>query len=102
MKLSIKGLRFLVCLVIALFGVLYGSQAGFYYLGFSDEYTLNINALVVVFIQSIFFTWYRSFGDVEAMILKYVKVPTPYFYKIMNKFWIPVVCGFLAVHALFE
>ena len=63
---------------------------------------MNINSLVIIFVQSVFFTWYRSWSEVEALIIKHVKSPTPGLLKIFNKFWAPVICGFLAVHALFE
>jgi SNF family Na+-dependent transporter len=76
--MGMKTVRFLICAVITVGGLLFSTQAGFYYLGFVDYYAVNLNLLVSVMIETLFFTWYLSWSQkVEVQIVEHVKIPTP-------------------------
>lgn len=56
-ELSMRQVRMFVCGVIGVSGLLYSTQAGFYYLGFIDSYGIGINLMATVFMEVGFFMW---------------------------------------------
>lgn len=75
--ISSRNVRLLICCLVSIAGLLFSSQAGFYYLGFIDSYGIGINIVVVVFIESYFFTWIEQWETIEIQIQKHVGEATP-------------------------
>ena len=68
--MSTKLLRFIICMTVALTGLLFSTQAGFYYLSFVDHYACSINLIVAITMESLFFMWYRSWSqEMEPLII---------------------------------
>jgi hypothetical protein len=66
--ISMPTVRFAICAFVSLSGFLYCSQAGFFYLGFIDDYGVSINLIFAVFIEVYFFTWMNDWDTIEVKI----------------------------------
>ena len=100
LSIPYSAIRPVICGLVAVFGVFYCSEAGFYYLDLVDTYGVGFNLFMGLFIETYFFTWIEKWETIEVNIRAYVKEPTPEFVIKLITYSVPFFTAILGVISL--
>jgi len=100
LSIPYSAIRPVICGLVALLGVFYCSEAGFYYLDLVDTYGVGFNLFMGLFIETYFFTWIEKWETIEINIRTYIKEPTPEFVIKLMTYSVPLFTGILGMISL--
>ncbi|KAL4434737.1 hypothetical protein ABPG74_017157 [Tetrahymena malaccensis] len=100
-RVPMKWVRALVCGTVSLFGFLYCTQAGFYYLDLVDTYGVGFNLFMGLFIEVFFFTWIEKWEVIEEKVKLYIQDPTPQIFIFLLHYSVPFFTASMGLLSLY-